>query len=69
MIVAQVLTDAKADDATIGIVLIEAVEGDLVSITADAAYDSVAVYRSAGAVARQRWFHRRRRRRCLDADL
>ena len=49
VIVAQALTDAQADDATTGITLIDAVEGDLASVTADAAYDTVAFYDSAGA--------------------
>ena len=49
VIVAQALTDAQADDATTGITLIDAVEGDLASVTADAAYDTVAFYDAAGA--------------------
>ena len=49
VIVAQALTDAKADDATTGITLVDGVEGALVSITGDAAYDTVAFYDAAGA--------------------
>ncbi len=49
VIVAQALTDAQADDATTGIRLVDAVEGALVSVTGDAAYDTVAVYDAAGA--------------------
>ncbi len=37
------------DDATTGIDLIEAVDGDITSVTADAAYDTIAFYASAGA--------------------
>ncbi len=49
MIVAHVLTDQTVDDATTGITLIDAVEGALVSVTGDAAYDTVAFYEAAGA--------------------
>jgi hypothetical protein len=48
-IVAQVLTEATVDDATVGIDLIGAAAGDVVSVTADAAYDTVAFYRAGGA--------------------
>ena len=37
------------DDATTGLDLLTAVEGPLVRVTADAAYDTVAVYETAGA--------------------
>ncbi len=37
------------DDATTGITLIEATAGDLSSVTADAAYDTVGFYEAAGA--------------------
>ncbi len=47
VIVAQVLTDAKVDDATTGINLIEAVEGDISSFIVDAAYDTIAIYDAA----------------------
>ena len=49
VIVAQALTDAQADDATTGITLVDAVEGALVSVTADAAYGTVAFYDAVGA--------------------
>ncbi len=49
VIVAQALTEGNVDDATTGITLIEAVVGDLSSVTADAAYDTVAFYEAAGA--------------------
>ena len=43
------LTEATGDDATTGLDLLTAVEGPLVRVTADAAYDTVAVYETAGA--------------------
>jgi IS5 family transposase len=49
MIVAQVLTDEHLDDATIGVALIDTVDGDILSVTADAAYDTLAVYGAAEA--------------------
>ena len=49
VIIAHALTDANVDDATTAIDLIEAVGGNLASVTADAAYDTVAVYDTAGA--------------------
>ncbi len=49
VIVAHALTDAPVDDATTGITLIEAVDGDIVSVTADAAYDTIAFYETATA--------------------
>ena len=49
VIVAQALTDGNVDDATTGITLIEATDGDLNSVTADAAYDTVGFYEVAGA--------------------
>ena len=48
VIVAQSLTEATVDDATTGIHLIDAVDGDLASVTADTAYDTVAVYNAPG---------------------
>ena len=48
-IVTQALTDAHADDAGTAITLIDAVDGDLASVTGDAAYDTVAFYAAAGA--------------------
>ena len=49
VIVAQALTEGNVDDATTGIALIEAAAGDLGSVTADAAYDTVDFYEAAGA--------------------
>jgi IS5 family transposase len=49
VIVAQELTDAHVDDARTGVDLIDAVEGDISSFTADAAYDTVAIYEAADA--------------------
>ena len=49
VIIAEVLPEATLDDATTGIDLIAAVAGDMASVTADAAYDSVAFYDAAGA--------------------
>ena len=49
VIVAQVLTEANADDATTGIDLIVAVDGGLASFTADGAYDASAIYDAACA--------------------
>ena len=49
VIVAHALTDATVDDATTGVELVEAVNGDITRVTADAAYDTVAFYDAAGA--------------------
>ncbi len=43
------LTDGNADDAQTALNLIDAVEGDVSSFTADAAYDTIAIYGAAGA--------------------
>ena len=43
------LTEETGDDATTALDLLTAVEGPLVRVTADAAYDTVAVYEMAGA--------------------
>ena len=43
------LTEATGDDATTALDLLTAVEGPLVRVTADAAYDTVAVYETARA--------------------
>jgi hypothetical protein len=48
VIIAQALTAANIDDGITGIDLM-ALDGDLVSVTADAAYDPVAFYDTAGA--------------------
>ena len=49
MIVADVLADGHVDDATAGIALIEAIGGDVASVTAHPAYDTIAIYEAAGA--------------------
>ena len=49
VIIAHALTDANVDDATTGTDLIEAVVGDIARVTADAVYDTIAFYESAGA--------------------
>ena len=49
VILAHTLTEATADDATTARDLINAVAGNLASVTADAAYDTVAVYETAAA--------------------
>ena len=49
VIVAQALTEPTADDATTGIGLVEQVDGAVLSVTADAAYDTLAFYDAAGA--------------------
>jgi hypothetical protein len=48
-IVAQVLTDSNVGDAKAGVELIEQVEGDIKSVTGDAACDTAAVYDAVGA--------------------
>ena len=48
MIVAQVLTDGNADDASTALGLIDEIEGSIASITADSAYDTSAIYDAAG---------------------
>ena len=49
VIVAHALTDATVDDATTGVELIEAVNDDSASVTADAASDTGGCYDAAGA--------------------
>ena len=49
MIRVHTLTEETGDDATTGLDLLNVVEGPLVCVTADAAYDTVAVYETAGA--------------------
>jgi hypothetical protein len=49
LIVAHVLTEARVDDATVGIDLIGAAVGDIASVTADAAFDTIAFYEAGGA--------------------
>ena len=48
VIVAQAVTEPTADDATTGIGLVEKVDGDVASVTADPAYDTIAFYEAAG---------------------
>jgi hypothetical protein len=47
VIVAQVLTDAAADDAKNSFRLIEDTPGNIASVTADASYDTIAFYEAA----------------------
>ena len=47
-IVAQAVTDSTGDDATTGVPLLEQVNGVIGSVTADAAYDTLAFYEAAG---------------------
>jgi IS5 family transposase len=49
MIVAHSLTEATVDDASVGTDLIGAAAGPVASVTADAAYDTVAFYEAASA--------------------
>ena len=49
MIRVHTLTEETGDDATIAIDLLTAVKGPLVRVTADAAYDTVAIYETARA--------------------
>ena len=48
-ILVHTLTEATGDDATTALDLLTAVEGPLVRVTADTAYDTVAVYETATA--------------------
>jgi hypothetical protein len=48
VVVSHVLTDGSADDAKTGLEVIDAVAGEIQTITGDAAYDAIAVY-EAGA--------------------
>ena len=49
VIVAQAVTEPTADDATIGVGLVENLAGEVASVTADTAYDTIAFYDAAGA--------------------
>ncbi len=49
VILAQVLTNGNVDDAVTVLSLIEEVGGDIASFTADAAYDTIAIYDAATA--------------------
>ena len=46
-IVAHTLTAGNTDDAPIGLALIETVDADISCVTADGAYDTVAIYEAA----------------------
>ena len=46
---AQALTDSSDDDATTGLEIIKKIKGKLSSVTGDAAYDTVAIYKQAGS--------------------
>ncbi len=48
-IVAEVLTDGNADDPNTGLDLLHEIEDDIASLTADAAYDTIAIYEAAAA--------------------
>ena len=48
-IVARVLTDGSTDDAQIGLTLISAVDSAVSRVTADGAYDTIAIYEAARA--------------------
>ncbi len=49
MIVAQSLTHGSADDAKAALNLIDSIEGEIESLTADAAYDTLAIYDASAA--------------------
>ena len=49
LIVAEALTHGRADDARTALSFIDGIEGEITSITADSAYDTVAIYNAAGA--------------------
>jgi IS5 family transposase len=46
-IIARVLTDSSIDDPSTGLKIINGVRGKLSSVTGDAAYDTVAIYKAA----------------------
>ncbi len=49
VIVARALSDGNADDAKAALDLLDEVEGDITSVTADTAYDTVAIYDASAA--------------------
>jgi hypothetical protein len=49
VIVAETLTDGDFNDAKMGLALIDNVEGDIESLTADSAYDTLAIYTASAA--------------------
>jgi hypothetical protein len=48
-VIIEALTEGHVDDATTALHLIDAVDSDIASVTADGAYDSIAIYDAAGA--------------------
>jgi hypothetical protein len=50
VIIAEALTHGSADDAKTALDLISEVEDGIASVTADAAYDTIAIYDAAGAL-------------------
>jgi IS5 family transposase len=70
MIVAQALTHGSADDAKAALDLIDSIKDDIESLTADAAYDTLAIYGASAArgaevvVPPSRSATRSRQRRC-----
>ena len=70
LIVAEALTHGSADDAKTALDLIAEMEGEITSITADAAYDTTAIYDASAARAPKLSFHLRRvRLDRVDEDL
>ena len=67
VIVAQALTDSAVDDASTGIDLIETIASSARTVTADAAYDTLAFYETATPEARPSSCRRRRQPSCPDA--
>ena len=49
VIQAQILTDSSGDDAKTGVDVIKKTKGKLATVTGDAAYDTVAIYKEAGS--------------------
>jgi transposase len=49
VIVAQTLTHGSADDARAGVDLIDGIEDDIASFTADAAYDTLSIYAASAS--------------------
>jgi IS5 family transposase len=49
IIVAGALTDGSADDAKTALDLLDEIEGEITSVTADAAYDTIAIYDASDA--------------------
>ena len=68
VIVARALTEASVDDATTGITLIEATDGALGRVTADAASETIGFYEAAGARGATVVVPPTGRPTCLDTD-